>query len=124
MTGAMQFGSCVFPHNPQSIDVTRSDRVARLFCPFRGAAVQHLGEGARTVRCRGCFFGETLEEAAAQLAAFRRAAEGCGARLLFLPGLESFPAVLESFAYEAAGDGRILPYTMTYVEAGRDDAWI
>lgn len=117
MTDTMQFRDYLFPHNPQSITVTQGAGAVVLFCPGKGEIVQNLGGKARVVRCAGSFFGESFGEAAAQLEAFRRGAERDAPGTLFLPGVEPFQAHLRELVFETSGDGRILPYTMLFVEA-------
>lgn len=117
MTHTMQFRDYMFPNNPQSIAVTQGAGAVTLFCPGKGEVVQNLGGNARVVRCTGSFFGECYAEAAAQLEQFRRKAERDEAGTLFLPGVEPFQAHLRELVFEATGDGRIIPYTMVFVEA-------
>lgn len=114
----MQFRDFLFRHNPEQITVTDAARLKEDFCPGLGSRVRRLGQRARRVRCHGSFLGASPEEAFEQAAELRRAAAGGQAGMLFLPGMEPFPARLEEFVAEAGGDGRILPYTLTFVERG------
>ena len=117
MTQTMQFRDFIFRHNPQTITVTQAAGTASHFCPGRGELIQNLGGRARTVRCQGSFWGNTFGEAVAQLEEFRRKAEREPAGALFIPGVAPFQAHLRELVFEAAGDGRIIPYTMVFVEA-------
>ena len=118
MVETMQFRDFIFPHNPRSITVSQGEELAAHFCPGRGDVVQYLGPRARTVRCQGSFFGDSFTQAAAQLRAFRRKA-GDGERgMLLVPGMAPFLAHLKELAFDATGDGKIIPYTMVFVEAG------
>jgi len=115
-TATMQFRSFTFPHNPQSITIRAGNRVVVHLCPGQREVAQNLGTECRTVTCRGSFFGASYAEAASQLEGFKSAAGAGQAGLLFIPGLAPIFAHLQSFAVEASGDGRILPYTMVFVE--------
>lgn len=117
MINAMQFRDYIFRHNPASITVSGDSAAAVHFCPGRGEVVQHMGRRCRRVTCRGVFLGTSFEDAMAQLRQFRQTAAGGGAGTLFIPGVEPFPAHLKEFVFEAEGDGRILPYTMVFLEA-------
>lgn len=117
MNDTMQFRDYIFPHNPQSITVTRAAETAVHFCPGKGEVAQRLGASVRAVRCNGSFFGDSFEQAAAQLREFRSKAEREEPGTLFLPGSEPFAAHLRELTYEATGDGRIIPYSMLFVEA-------
>lgn len=117
MSDTMQYHDFLFPHNPQSITISSSVNTVALFCPGQGELVQQLGPKCRTVRCTGSFWGTSFESACADLAAFRQTCAQIEAGLLFIPGLAAFPAYLREFRCEASGDGRILPYTMLFVEA-------
>lgn len=118
----MQFRGFLFPHNPASISLERDEKVARYFCPGKGEFSRNLGRLLRVVRCEGCFYGRTPEEAAGQMERFLEAAgetEGekqSGA--LFLPGMRPFQAHLREFSVTAKEDGCILPYHMVFVEGG------
>lgn len=117
MNDTMQFRDYIFDHNPAKITVTRAEKAVRQFSPGRGEILQHLGRMARVVRCEGSFFGDSFATASARLDAFRRRAEGEEPGALFVPGEEPFLAYLQEFVFEAAGDGRIIPYAMTFLEA-------
>lgn len=118
MTDAMQFCSYVFPHNPAEIRVTRAAQTVPLFCPGVGEVVQNLGVGARTVHCSGSFFGASAEEAAARLEEFLTQAGPGREGMLFLPGWMRFRACLRDCVYKAAGDGKVIPYSLVFVECG------
>lgn len=113
----MQYRDFIFRHNPRSITVTHGNSAVTHFCPGRGEVVQRLGRSVRTVRCGGSFFGDSFEEVAAQLEQFRQTAGKEGPGTLMLPGVTPFEAYLREFVYEADGDGRVIPYTMTFAEA-------
>lgn len=117
MTDTMQYRDFIFRHNPQTITVTRRDGAVIHFCPGRGEVVQQLGGRCRTVKCQGSFFGDSFGEAVGQLEQFRQKADRAEAGTLFLPGIAPFPAYLQELCYEASGDGKIIPYTMTFIEA-------
>ena len=58
----------------------------------------------------------TPEGAAAKLAEISAACTGGGFALLYLPAGGSFEAAVSRFAYTAQGDGRVLTYTLEFVE--------
>lgn len=78
------------------------------------------GAGARprcrVARCEGEVFAPTPEGAAAKLAEISAACTGGGFALLYLPAGGSFEAAVSRFAYTAQGDGRVLTYTLEFVE--------
>lgn len=113
----LQYRDFVFPHNPASIKVTGTDQVATHFRPGQGDAVQRLGRRARRVTCSGSFFSATFRQTLAQLESLRQKAAGDQPGLLFLPGMEPFPAYLEQFVFDAKGDGKVISYTIVFVEA-------
>lgn len=113
----MQFRGYVFPHNPQSIAVSGAEHLAVHFYPGVGEVAQDLGRRARVVRCSGSFFGASAQLALAQLKKFQSACGDGGSGMLYLPGMEPFMARLQEFAFEAQGDGRIIPYTMIFLES-------
>lgn len=113
----MQYRDYIFTHNPQTIQITHGVGTVSLFCPGRGEVVQQLGGKANVVQCSGSFFGNSYAQALAELEAFRKSADANTPGSLFLPGMHPFFAYLREFVYEASGDGRIIPYTMTFVEA-------
>lgn len=115
MDSVTQFRDYLFRTNPQSITVGYTSGLVSHFCPGQGDVVQDLGEKVRSIVCRGCFWGETYQQAMAELEEFRRKAEGDEAGLLFLPGMEPFPARLRELLFEVTGDGKIIPYTMTFL---------
>jgi len=112
----MQFRDFTFPHNPQSITIRAGNRVVVHLCPGHREITQNLGTESRVVTCKGSFFGASYPEAASQLERFKTAAGAGQAGLLFIPGLAPIFAHLQQLAVEASGDGRILPYTMAFVE--------
>jgi hypothetical protein len=113
----MQFRDYIFRHNPAKITVSDSKAVATHLCPGGAEIAQELGERARQVTCSGSFFGANLGEAMGQLLEFRQKATGEG--MLYLPGLPPFPARLLELAFDAEGDGRIILYTMKFIETFR-----
>lgn len=112
----MQFREYVFPTNPRIIRCSAGQQVVSHFCPNRGDVVQHLGRRAQVIRCEGCFWGETLEAAAAQLSRFEAAARNQESGALYIPGRKPVIAYLESLEWEASGDGRVIYYVMTFLE--------
>lgn len=112
----MQFKDFIFRHNPERISVGDSRRIVSHFCPGAAEITQNLGQNARAVTCAGCFFGDNFSEALAQLLEFRQKSDG-ETGMLYLPGLPPFPAKLVELAFEATGDGRVIPYTMRFLEA-------
>lgn len=117
MTDTMQFRDFIFRHNPQTIAVSCAANVVPHFCPGKGDVVQNLGRRGRIVRCSGSFFGTSFREAMAQLTEFRQKTNETTGGMLFIPGVEPFMAQLREFAFDAQGDGRIIGYTMVFVEA-------
>lgn len=110
----MQFGGFIFSHNPEIITVEQSSPLASHICPGKGELWQSLGSDQRKITCKGCFVAKSYGEASSQVENFRR--ESSKSRLLFVPGMAPFMARLHSFVLEASGDGRILPYTIVFVE--------
>ena len=115
----MQFGDFFFPHNPASIVVERAGRQAVFFCPGHGEVVQPLYGGRRQVRCTGDFVCASAAASAALIAEFERKVAGHTPRVLVLPGMEPMLCLLAEHSFQARGDGRAVPYTMRFVEAGR-----
>ena len=116
----MQFRGFSFSRNPQSIIISRGNRLAGHVLPGGGTVVQALGTAPATITCKGSFFGASFAEAAAELENFRAEAAGKQAGLLFVPGLEPMQVYLREIVCEASADGRILPYTMVFVEGAVD----
>jgi len=98
MVETMQFRDFLFAHNPEEITVWQPREVAGHFCPGKGEITQSLGPRARTVRCKGCFFGGTFAQAAAQLAEFRRRAAESEQGMLLVPGIPPFLAHLKAMS--------------------------
>ena len=117
MVETMQFRDFIFPHNPGSITVTQPGELAVHLCPGKGEVVQYLGARAKTVRCQGSFFGATFHEAVSQLQEFRERAGTAERGLLLIPGMQPFLAYLRELSFDSTGDGKIIPYTMVFVEA-------
>jgi len=117
MVETMQFRDFLFPHNPHTITVRQPEGLVGHFCPGKGDVLQHLGARARTVRCQGSFFGATYTQALAQLRAFRQKTQDSRRGMLLVPGMEPLLAYLSEFAFNAQGDGKIIPYTMVFTEA-------
>jgi hypothetical protein len=113
----MQFKSFIFPHNPASIVVERPGRHAVFFRPGHGEVVQALGPGVKQVRCSGSFLAPTPPQAAALVAEFEEKSADSTPGILVLPGLGSMEAVLTELRWEAVGEGREVPYTMTFLQA-------
>lgn len=66
------------------------------------------------VTCSGSFWGPSFSEAIKELIEFRQRGDSVG--MLYLPGIAPFPARLRELAFDAEGDGRIIPYTMSFIE--------
>jgi len=113
----IQFRDFIFRHNPHSIDVSTPKAVSLHFCPGFGDVSQGLGDRAREVRLAGTFWGNTYTQALSQILDFQRSTAGGVAGMLFLPGITPFMARLRNFAFAADGDGRLIAYTMEFVEA-------
>lgn len=111
----MQFRDFIFKNNPQKISVSDSSNLVSHFCPGKAEITQDLGKKARVVTCSGSFWGDSFSEAVNQLLDFRQRSGGVG--MLFLPGIPPFPARLSELSFDAQGDGRIIPYTMRFLEA-------
>ena len=112
----MQYGGFVFRHNPETISVSDKNRVVTHLCPGLGDRSQNLGTLAREVVCSGCFWGDSIIDAMSQLISFRKAAADSKAAILFLPGLAPMRASLKELAFDCRGDGRLIAYTMRFVE--------
>lgn len=112
---SLQFKDFIFKNNPEKISVSDSKNVASHFCPGKAEITQDMGSKARSVTLSGSFWGGSFSEAMSQLIDFRARSGGVG--MLFLPGLPPFPARLTELAFDAQGDGRIIPYTMRFLEA-------
>jgi hypothetical protein len=110
----MQFRDYIFRHNPAKITVSSPKAVVTHLCPGGAEIAQELGERARVVTCSGSFFGASMGEAMGQLLEFRQRSAGEG--MLYLPGLPPFPARLLELVFDAEGDGRIILYTMKFIE--------
>lgn len=112
---SLQFRDFIFKNNPEKISVSDSENVVSHFCPGKAEITQDMGRKARTVILSGSFWGGSFSEAMSQLLEFRAKSGDVG--MLFLPGLPPFPARLVELAFNASGDGRIIPYTMRFLEA-------
>lgn len=112
---SMQFRDFMFKTNPEKISVSDSKNVVSHFCPGKAEITQDMGKKARVVVLSGSFWGDSFSEAMSQLLDFRAKSGDVG--MLFLPGLPPFPARLTELAFDARGDGRIIPYTMRFLEA-------
>lgn len=112
---SMQFRDFIFKTNPEKISVSDSKNVVSHFCPGKAEITQDMGKKARVVVLSGSFWGDSFSEAMSQLLDFRSKSGDVG--MLFLPGIPPFPARLTELAFDAHGDGRIIPYTMRFLEA-------
>ena len=115
----VQFKDFFFPHNPASIVVERAGRQAVFFCPGYGEVVQPLYSGRRQIRCTGDFVCASAAESAALIAEFERRAVGTTPGVLLLPGMEPMLCLLAQHSFAARGDGRVTPYSIRFIEAGR-----
>ena len=115
----MQFKEFFFPHNPASIVIERVGRRAVFLCPGHGEVVQPLYGGRRQIRCTGDFVCASAAESAALIAEFESKAVQVTPGVLVLPGMEPMTCLLAEHSFQARGDGRVIPYTMRFVEAGR-----
>jgi len=113
----MQYKDFIFPHNPAVITLRSDGRHAAFFCPGYGDIVQPLGDGARQVICAGSFVCASALQAQELLARFKEKTSGVSPGALILPGFEPMLAVLAESSFEARGEGRVLPYTMRFVES-------
>lgn len=111
----LQFRDFIFRYNPEKITVSDSVNVVSHFCPGKAEITQDMGKNARVVTLNGSFWGDSFSDAISQLLDFRAKSGGIG--MLFLPGVPPFPARLTELAFDAQGDGRIIPYTMRFLEA-------
>ena len=114
----MQFRDFIFEHNPGVILLERQGRQAVFFCPGHGEVVQTLSQGRRQVRCTGDFVCPSASEAAALMAQFEQKCADGQPGILSLPGMDNMLAVLAEHSFTARGDGRTVPYTMRFIEAG------
>jgi len=111
----MQFRDFIFKHNPEKISVSDAQNVVTHFCPGKTEITQDMGKKARIVTCFGSFWGDSYSAAMRELLEFRQKSAGVG--MLYLPGIPPFSARLSELSFDAQGDGRIIPYTMRFVEA-------
>lgn len=112
---SLQFRDFIFKHNPEKISISDCKNVVTHFCPGKAEITQDMGKKARVVTLSGSFLGDSFSGAMGQLLDFRAKSGDVG--MLFLPGLPPFPARLTELAFDACGDGRIIPYTMQFLEA-------
>jgi len=112
----VQFRDFIFLNNPRTIQVSSPKALVSHFCPGRGDVIQQLGRRARSIRFEGSFFGASYTRAMADLLRFRRSSADGEAGTLFLPGIPPLTARLRNFDFQASSDGRIIPYTMEFVE--------
>lgn len=113
----MQFGTYSFEYNPRRIEVAYSGNIAAYVMPGCGALAQHLGARCKTVRAEGELFALTADAALAKLTALRAACCATTAAVLKLPTGETFSAIASRFSYTAQGDGRLLAYTVEFMQA-------
>lgn len=114
--GKLQFGDYIFKINPEKIDVTLQNHMAYEVIPFKGERVRQLGKGVRKAVCKGVFWGATAKGAKDELDRFLNSAKE--ENLLFLPEEEPFFAVVNSWGAGCSGDGRVIPYTIVFLEKG------
>lgn len=119
----LQYGTFTFENNPRRIELSGSNAIAAHTLPFHGTVSQNLGPRGRAARCSGEVFAQDAASALEKLAALRAACSGVGAAQLTLPTGDTFLAFVSRFAYTAQGDGRVLAYTIDFVEqsAGTED---
>lgn len=112
----MQFRSFTFPCNPQSIIIEYGNNLAAYSLPGKGEFTHNSGGKKRKITCKGVFFAASYPAACEYVRAFAATAENRVAGALFVPGMPPVTAHVESFVYEAAGDGSSLPYTIIFRE--------
>lgn len=110
-----QFRGFVFPSHPRQITLSQNNRVIAHFCPGRGEVLEHLGAYANRIVCKGYFWSQSREETELQVERFLAEARERQPGLLFLPFGAPLSVYLERYSLEAVGDGRIIPYTLTFV---------
>ncbi|MEM1484358.1 hypothetical protein V6615_05695 [Oscillospiraceae bacterium PP1C4] len=112
---ALQFGTFLFEHNPRKIELSFSNNVAGHILPARGTVSQNIGPRCRVVRCEGEVFASSADGAAAKLSAIGAVCTSKG-EILYLPTGERFQAIVSRFGYSAQGDGRVISYTIEFIE--------
>ena len=112
----MQFGDYIFKYNPEKIEVLQGESLVEHFFPGKGMAVQNMGRKTRKIKCYGVFTGKKLADTLSQIDIFTKRHTTGTAKMLFVPGIEPFYAVVKEFAVDMQGDGRLIPYTILFVE--------
>lgn len=118
----LQFQQFVFEHNPRKIELSFAQHMAMHTVPAYGAVAQSLGPKCRIVRCEGEVFADMPDGASKKLAAISAICVGGTPGQLYLPTGERFEAVVSRFAYIAQGDGRVISYSIEFIE--RASAWL
>lgn len=111
----LQYGSYVFAHNPRKIELVFQNHLAAHILPGVGAKTQMVAPRCRRVRCEGEVFGNTPEHALAELSVLSGMCAGQCAPLYLPTGIQ-FDALVSSFGYLAQGDGRVITYTIEFIE--------
>lgn len=89
----MKFGDYIWPHNPESINISSSRNIKDLTLPFSGYVFQDYGRDKRVVNGKGEFFGEDCVDQFEKL--FFVYNEG-KQNMLYVPGIAQFNALFKN----------------------------
>lgn len=112
----LQFRDYLFSENPKQIAIAYKNHIVTSALPYKGEQSRKLAKKLRLITCKGCFFADTAEKANLQLEGLLKAGEDKNGGLLFIPGQLPFKAHLKECAVSWAKDGRVIPYTILFVE--------
>lgn len=111
----MSYRDYVWPHNPESIRVSRAKSIRSYSVPDGGDVLQSMGNGGRTVTGSGAFTGENCME---EFACLTETFSESGVGTLRVPGFEPFEAVFSSFSMKGAAQPNCVQYEFEFLEDG------
>jgi len=115
----MTYGSYTWPHNPHTLNLRLSRRIAVHKGAFSGDSVQDMGEDIRVCSGAGDFYGPVAHDDFYRLLAiFERG----GAELLALPGLTPFIARFKALDFTEKAGPQIISYNFTFIEDTKKSA--
>ena len=110
---SMTYGTYTWPHNPHTLNIRLSRRIAVHEGAFSGNVLQDMGEGVRICSGSGDFYGETAH---ADFYRLKTIFEQGGTALLSLPGHTPFAARFKSLEYTEKSGPQIISYDFSFVE--------
>lgn len=111
----MCFKGFIWPHNPETVTVSRVKKIGCYPMPHAGNALRELGAGSREVKGSGAFSGAGCPETYHELAAVFSER---GAGQLILPDMDPFPAVFSSLTRKGDPRPNLIRYEFVFLEDG------